>query len=183
MIVGMNTKEFLARTAIITITGLSIVTIEAFSFHSIITTTTQVLGQEAKISNNNNTIITYDAGSALYNLTVGDRAFPIKFNISGGTLDTISIDGDQAILLVNISATSSGGKLTIELTRNLIDSKTQSDTDKPYLVYEDDIDRAMSFVESKTTGQTRTLVISFNNEDNLIEIQGNKVLSESGGEF
>jgi hypothetical protein len=178
----MNKKYlFLATTAIIT--GLSIATIEAVVFLSIITTTTQALGQEVEISNNNNTIATNGAGSALYNLTVGDKAYPIKFNITGGILDTISIDGDQGILLVGINASSSVGNLTIDLTRNLIDSKTQSDTDKPFLVYEDDIDRALSFVESKTTDQARTLVITFNNEDNVIEIQGTKVLSESGGEF
>jgi hypothetical protein len=59
----------------------------------------------------------------------------------------------------------------------------QSDTDKPYLVYEDDTDRPMSFIESKTTEKARTLVITFNNEDDVIEIQGTEVLSKLGGEF
>lgn len=94
----------------------------------------------------------------------------------------MAIDGDQAILLVNINA-SSGGNLEIELPRDLIDPKTQSNTDKPYSVFEDDIDRSISFVESRTTDQARTLVITFNNEDNVIEIQGTEVLSEPGGEF
>ncbi|MDQ3840491.1 MAG: hypothetical protein M3297_14625, partial [Thermoproteota archaeon] len=76
-----------------------------------------------------------------------------------------------------------GGKLEIELPRDLIDSKTQSNMDKPYLVYEDDIDRELSFIESRTTDQARTLVITFNNEDNVIEIRGTEVLSEPGGEF
>jgi hypothetical protein len=86
-------------------------------------------------------------------------------------------------LLVSINASTNGGKLTIELPRNLIDSKTQTDTDKPYSVYEDDIDRPVSFIESKTTEQARTLVIAFNNEDNVIEIQGTEVLSKPGREF
>ena len=69
----------------------------------------------------------------------------------------------------------------IELPRNLIDSKTPSDTDKPFLVYEDDIDNAISFVESNTTEKARTLVMAFNNED-TIQIQGTEVFSEPGKE-
>jgi hypothetical protein len=73
--------------------------------------------------------------------------------------------------------------LEIELPRDLIDSKTKSDTDKPYSVFEDDIDRPISFIESRTTDQARTLVITFNSEDNVLEIQGTEVLSKPGGEF
>ena len=76
---------------------------------------------------------------------------------------------------MNINASTNGGKLEFEFPRDLIDSKTQSNTDKPYLVYEDDIDRPISFVETKTTDQARTLAITFNNEDNVIEIQGTEV--------
>jgi hypothetical protein len=95
----------------------------------------------------------------------------------------MSVDGDQAILLVSIDASMNGGELKIGLPRNLIDSKTSSDTDKPFLVYEEDIDREMSFVESNTTEKARVLVIAFNNEDDTIQIQGTEILSEPGGEF
>src|SRR5918911_1248157 len=159
MIIDMNKKELLLATTV-AITGLGIITIEAVSL-PLTNTTTQALGQGAAISNNNNNTITADAAaSALYNLTIDAKPYPIKFNITGGILDTIAIDGDQAILLVNINASTNGGKLTIELPRDLIDSKMQSDTDKPYLVYEDDTDRPMSFIESKTTEKARTLVIT-----------------------
>ena len=121
--------------------------------------------------------------NALYNLTVGENAYPILFYIRGGVLDGMSVDGDQAILLVSINASENGGELRIDLTRNLIDSKTPSDTDKPFLVYEDDIDKTISFVESTTTEKTRGLVIAFKNEDDTFQIQGTKGFSEPGGEF
>jgi hypothetical protein len=121
--------------------------------------------------------------NALYNLTVGENAYPILFYIRGGVLDGMSVDGDQAILLVSINASENGGELRIDLPRNLIDSKTPSDTDKPFLVYEDDIDKTMSFVESTTTEKTRGLVIAFKNEDDTIQIQGTKMFSEPGGEL
>jgi hypothetical protein len=116
-------------------------------------------------------------------LTFGEKAYSVVFNIRGGILDNMSVDGDQAILLVSIDASMNWGELKIELPRNLIDSKTPSDTDKPFLVYEEDIDREMSFVESNTTEKARVLVIAFNNEDNTIQIQGTEILSEPGGEF
>jgi hypothetical protein len=181
MIINMNKKELLLSTTV-AITGLGIITIGAVSL-PLTNTTTQASGQGAAITNNNNTITADAAGSALYNLTIDTKPYPIKFNITGGILDTIAIDGDQAILLVNINASTNGGKLTIELPRDLIDSKMQSDTDKPYSVYEDDADRPMSFIESKTTEKARTLVISFNSEDNAIEIQGTEVLAKPSGEF
>jgi hypothetical protein len=178
----MNNNELLlVITMIITVLGM--VTMGSAVILSSNITITHAVGQESAMSNSNNTTSIDAAGSPLYNLTINDKSYPIKFNITGGILDTMAIDGDQAILLVNINASTNGGKLEIELPRDLIDSKTQSNTDKPYLVYEDDMDRPMSFVESKTTDQARTLMITFNNEDNVIEIQGTEVLSEPGGEF
>jgi hypothetical protein len=178
----MNNKELmLALTTFVTVLGM--ITIGSVVFPSVNITLTQVLGQESAINNNNSTTTIDAAGSPLYNLTIGDKSYPIKFNITGGILDTMTIDGDQAILLVNFNASTNGGNLEIELPRDLIDSKTQSNTDKPFSVYEDDIDKSISFIESKTTDQARTLVITFDNEDNVIEIQGTELLSESGGEF
>ena len=146
-------------------------------------TTTDFIGSQASAQNQNmgSANVTSADANALYNLTFGEKAYPVVFNIRGGILDSMSVDGDQAILLVNIKASMNGGELMIELPRNLIDSKTPSDTDKPFLVYEDDIDNAISFVESNTTEKARTLVIAFNNED-TIQIQGTEVFSEPGKE-
>ena len=111
-------------------------------------TTTDFIGSQASAQNQNmgSANVTSADANALYNLTFGEKAYPVAFNIRGGILDSMSVDGDQAILLVNIKASMNGGELMIELPRNLIDSKTPSDTDKPFLVYEDDIDNAISFV-------------------------------------
>ena len=143
-------------------------------------TTTSLIGPYASAENQNVSSVNVTSAdtNALYNLTIGEKAYPILFNIRGSVLDGMSVDGDQAILLVSINASENGGELRIDLPRNLIDSKTPSDTDKPFLVYEDDIDKTMSFFESKTTDKARALVIVFNNEDDTIQIQGTEVLSE-----
>jgi hypothetical protein len=70
--------------------------------------------------------------NALYNLTIGENAYPIQVNIRGGILDGMSVDGDQAILLVSINASENGAELRIDIPRNLIDSKTPTNTDKPF---------------------------------------------------
>jgi hypothetical protein len=178
----MNNKELLLAITLI-VTVLEMVTIESAVLLSAGITITQALGQPSAISNTNNTAAIDAVESPLYNLTINDSSYPIKFNITGGILDTMTIDGDQAILLVNINASTNGGNLEIELPRDLIDSKTQSNTDKPYSVYEDDVDRQISYTESKTTDQARTLAITFKSEDKVIEIQGTEVLSKPGGEF
>jgi hypothetical protein len=176
----MNNKELLLAITLI-VAVLDMATLGSVVLPSVDITLTQ--GQESAMSNSNSTAARDAIGSPLYNLTIGDKSYPIKFNITGGILDTMAIDGDQAILLVNINASTDGGKLEIELPRDLIDSKTQSNTDKPYSVFEDDIERQISYIESKTTDQARTLVITYNKEDNVIEIQGTEVLSVPGGEF
>ena len=175
----MNNKALLLGiTTMVTVLGM--VSIGSVVLPSVYNT---AIGQESTMINSNSAAARDSVGSPLYNLTIGDKSYPIKFNITGGILDTMAIDGDQAILLVNINASTGGGNLEIELPRDLIDSKTQSNTDKPYSVFEDDIDRSISFVESRTTDQARTLVITFNNEDNIIDIQGTEVLSEPGGDI
>jgi hypothetical protein len=168
----MIKKPKLGITTVLILVGFNVLAV------TIITTT--LIGSQASAQNQNvsSANITSADANALYNLTFGEKAYPVVFNIRGGILDNMSVDGDQAILLV-----SSRGELRIELPRNLIDSKTPSDTDKPFLVYEDDINREISFVESNTTEKTRVLVIAFNNEDDTIQIQGTEILSEPGGEF
>jgi hypothetical protein len=96
--------------------------------------------------------------NALYNLTVGEKAYFIYEQVSLMACRLMEIR--RSCWLVSINASENGGELGIDLPRNLIDSKTPSDTDKPFLVYEDDIDKTISFVESTTTEKTRGLIIA-----------------------
>jgi hypothetical protein len=47
--------------------------------------------------------------NVLYNLTIGEKAYPVLFIFRGGILDGMLIDGDQAILLASIKASENGG--------------------------------------------------------------------------
>lgn len=164
---------------------ITVLILVGFNVLAVTMITTTLIGSQASAQNQNvsSANITSADANTLYNLTFGEKAYPVVFNIRGGIIDNMSVDGDQAILLVSINASMNRGELRIELPRNLIDSKTPSDTDKPFLVYEDDINREISFVESNTTEKARVLVIAFNKEDDTIQIQGTEILSEPGGEF
>jgi hypothetical protein len=164
---------------------LGLTTVSILVGFTVLTMTMTTTGLGSQISAQNQNVdsanVTRPDANALYSLTAEEKTYPVGFNIQGGNLDSMTVDGDQAILLVIVTASMNGGELMIELPRDLIDSKTPSDTDKPFLVYEDDSDNAMSFVESNTTEKVRTLVITYNGEDDTIQIQGTEVFSEPAG--
>lgn len=122
---------------------------------------------------NNQTSGTSSNGSI--NFKIGNKAYPIKYQITGGMLAGISAEKDNTTLLVNVSATSNG-KLTIELPRNVIDSKKQGNVDDNFAVFEDgqySVDD-----EIRTNTQSRTLMIGFDNGTSVIEITGTHIVSE-----
>ena len=75
-------------------------------FNVLAVITTALIGSKASAQNQNvsSAKITSADANALYNLTFGEKAYPFVFNIRGGILDNISVDEDQAILLVSIDA-------------------------------------------------------------------------------
>ena len=87
------------------------------------TTNTNPLAIKSSISGlpnnkaNNQTSVT--AGNSTINLKLGNKAYPIKYQLIGGKLNAISAEKDNITLLLNISSTSNG-KLTIELPRYVI---------------------------------------------------------------
>jgi hypothetical protein len=72
-------------------------------------TTTSLIGQYASAENQNVSSVNVTSVDILYNLTIGEKAYPVLFIIRGDVLDDMSIDGDQAILSVSINASENGG--------------------------------------------------------------------------
>src|SRR5919204_1838925 len=120
-----------------------------------------------------------DNGNNLFDLRIFDKNYPIKYQITGGgnRVDNISAEADNATLLVNVLS-QSNGRLSIELPRNIIDSKKQGDVDDRYIVFQDG--QVSSPEEIKTDNQTRTLAIDFDKGTGQIEITGSKILPEFG---
>src|SRR5207344_2137922 len=69
-------------------------------------------------------------------LKLGNLVYPLKYQIIGGKLASISAEKDNTTLLVTVSS-KSNGNLTIELPRNVIDSKKQGSQDANFVVFQD----------------------------------------------
>jgi len=106
-------------------------------------------------------------------LTVGE--FGIGYQITGGSIISITPDIDQSSLIIEIEAVDDG-ELTITLPRELIDAKFNGDDDDFFvLVDAEEVD----FEETKTNSE-RTLTIEFPAGTEEIEIIGTFVIPEFG---
>jgi predicted secreted protein with PEFG-CTERM motif len=156
------------------------------------------IGGQLGISGQYRVVVTYDkaneqslfhfvsstapnGGNKTYNLNSGGKAYPLSYQITGAgnKLNNISAQRDNTTLLLNTVA-QSNGKLTIELPRNLIDSKKQGNTDEPYAVWEDGQPQAADEINTKNNSQVRTLAIDFDKGTGQIEIAGTKMVPEFG---
>jgi hypothetical protein len=114
-------------------------------------------------------------GNNTYDISIGNRIFPITYQItgSGNNLKNITAAKDNTSLLVNVGGSKADGNLTIQLPRNLIDSKKQGNQDSPYVIFEDS-QPSQRIQEIKSNAQARTLVIDFDKGTNIIEIAGSR---------
>src|SRR5919109_737527 len=112
--------------------------------------------------------------SNTFDVRIENQTYPLMYNITGGEVTSIAADPAQAILLINI-ASREDGTLTIELPRNVIDSKAQGNTDEEYAVFIDD--QPKDFEEIANNNEVRTLEIGFDNGAEKIEIAGTKIIA------
>ena len=120
-----------------------------------------------------------DGGKNILDLKIFDKNYPIKYQITGvgNRVDNISAEADNATLLVNVLS-QSNGRLSIELPRNIIDSKKEGNVDDQYMVFQDG--QFTNPEEVKTDSQARTLAIDFDKGTSQIEISGSKIMPEFG---
>ena len=120
-----------------------------------------------------------DDGNNIYELRIADNNYPIKYQITGtgNKVNNISAEADNATLLVNVLS-QSNGRLSIELPRNIIDSKKEGEFDDRYIVFQDG--QVTSPEEIVTNTQARTLSIDFDKGIGQIEISGSKIMPEFG---
>ena len=120
--------------------------------------------------NNNRTGFT-----SVSNLVVKDKTFPIKYNVTQGKLLGIVGDKDKSTLVLILGSTADNGKLTIELPRNVLDAKSQGNTDAKFNVRIDN--KGVDYKELATNLNARILQIGFNKDDRMLEIAGTQMAS------
>jgi hypothetical protein len=107
---------------------------------------------------------------------VNGKNNPLKYSINTGKLLGVVEDKDKTTLIAVISTPSDKGTLNIELPRNIIDNKGQSNADAKYTVHVDGKDA--TFRETSNNPTARTLSIDFNKDARLIEIIGTQATQQ-----
>jgi hypothetical protein len=108
------------------------------------------------------------------NLVINGKTFPVKYNITGGKLLGLVADNDKTAVVAVISPGGSGKMvLTIELPRNVIDSKGQGNTDTKFIVKIDG--KGVDYKEVANNLNARILGIDFSKDNRIIEITGTQM--------
>ncbi len=107
----------------------------------------------------------------------GNQSYQVNYSISGATIQDISVNQDDASLIIDLK-TSDSGTLTISMPRSLIDAKSGS-ADDQFIVLEDGADT--DFNETQTNSNDRTITLEFPAGTEQIEIIGTQVVPEFGG--
>jgi hypothetical protein len=108
------------------------------------------------------------------NLVINGKTFPNKYNITGGKLLGLVADNDKTAVVAVISPGGSGKMvLSIELPRNVIDSKGQGNTDTKFIVKIDG--KGVDYKEVANNLNARILGIDFSKDNRIIEITGTQM--------
>jgi hypothetical protein len=108
------------------------------------------------------------------NLVINGKTFPNKYNITGGKLLGLVADNDKTAVVAVISPGGSGKMvLSIELPRNVIDSKGQGNTDIKFIVKIDG--KGVDYKEVANNLNARILGIDFSKGDRVVEITGTQM--------
>lgn len=107
----------------------------------------------------------------IYQLHINGKSLPIRYKLMGSNnLLNMTMQNNNATILIYLSS-SSPGTLTIELARNIIDSKNKDlRSDSPFAVFKDGHDA--SFFEIENNNLARQISIHFNKGTSQIAIAG-----------
>jgi hypothetical protein len=95
--------------------------------------------------------------------------FPIKYTVNNATVNNITLNRDQANMIVNLS-TADNGILNIDLPRAVIDSRDDKNLDQDFFVFADGLH--VEHIQDSSNNQSRNISIDFENGVEEIEIQG-----------
>ena len=111
-------------------------------------------------------------------LKIGNASYHVRYQISGDNqLEAMWVLRDNITLAADISAVSDG-VLAIELPRDVIDSKKQSNADDAYAVFVDG--QFVQYEEIMNNTEARILNVEFSNGSEQIEITGTHIVPEFG---
>ena len=127
-----------------------------------------------------------------YDVAVAGNTVPVNYNILQGSLVGILADPVRHSLDVAVNPGPQGGALEIQVPRYLVDSKTATNSDKPFVVLMDGqrisgeptgicvsvgqsscANLENTFKQTQSSSTDRVLTILFGEDSRFIEIRGN----------
>jgi predicted secreted protein with PEFG-CTERM motif len=111
-----------------------------------------------------------------FDLSAGGQTYPIEYMITGGSVENMTIHGENQTLGVTISSTGNG-TLALRLPREVIDSKTVEGTDADFAAFIDNAEYEEPG-EIEPSEDTRTLLVGFPAGAGSIDVIGTSVIPE-----
>jgi predicted secreted protein with PEFG-CTERM motif len=111
-----------------------------------------------------------------FDLSAAGQTYPIEYMITGGSVENMTIHGENQTLGVTISSTSNG-TLALRLPREVIDSKTLDGEDAEFAAFIDNAEYEEPG-EIEPAEDTRTLLIGFPAGAGSVDLIGTSVIPE-----
>ena len=111
-----------------------------------------------------------------FDLTAGGQTYPIEYMITGGSVENMTIHGENQTLGVTINSMSNG-TLALRLPREVIDSQTAEGEDADFAAFIDNAEYEQPG-EIEPGGDARTLLIGFPAGAGSIDVIGTSVIPE-----
>jgi predicted secreted protein with PEFG-CTERM motif len=105
------------------------------------------------------------------------QTFNVDYTISGGTINTMTIDAQSLSVIVSINSTNDG-TITLQLPRTLIDAKTNSGQDDTFIILIDGVE--VQPQSESANNDFRNITVQFLQGDQNIEIIGTQIVPEFG---
>ncbi len=112
-----------------------------------------------------------------FDLTVEDQTYPIEYMITGGSVQNMTIHGENQTLGVTILSTDDG-TLSLRLPREVIDSQTAEGSDADFAAFIDNAEYTQPGEIEPEAEDSRTLLIGFPVGAGSIDVIGTSVIPE-----
>jgi len=112
-----------------------------------------------------------------FDLTVEGQTHPIEYMITGGSVENMTIHGENQTLGVTINSMSNG-TLALRLPREVIDSQTAEGEDADFAAFIDNAEYEEPGELDEPAEDTRTILIGFPEGTGSIDVIGTSVIPE-----
>ena len=112
-----------------------------------------------------------------FDLTVEGQTHPIEYRITGGSVQNMTVHGENQTLGITLDSTSNG-TLALRLPREIIDSQTAEGEDREFAAFIDNAEFTQPGETDEPTNDTRTVLIGFPAGTGSVDVIGTSVIPE-----